>query len=105
MERSATNPAPGTKTCDFSVIIPTYNRCELTQQAIDSVLGQDTRWRVEIIVVIDGSTDDSEHVLRARYAHAAQVRVIVAARGGASAARNIGFRAAHGEFVCFLDSD
>jgi glycosyltransferase involved in cell wall biosynthesis len=92
-------------TCDLSVVIPTYNRCELTQQAIDSMLGQDTRWRVEIIVVIDGSTDDSERVLRERYADVERVRVIVAPRGGASAARNIGFRAARGEFVCFLDSD
>jgi glycosyltransferase involved in cell wall biosynthesis len=57
------------------------------------------------VVVIDGSTDDTERALRARYAGDARVIVIVAPRGGASAARNIGFRAAAGAYVCFLDSD
>ena len=99
------NPTPGANACDLSVIIPTYNRCELTQHAIDSVLEQRTRWRVEVIVVIDGSTDDTQRVLHERYGNDPRVHVIAAARGGASAARNVGFRAARGELVCFLDSD
>src|SRR6185312_14265098 len=98
-------PTPGASHCDLSVIIPTYNRCELTQHAIDSVLEQRSRWRVEVIVVIDGSTDDTQRVLNERYGNDSRMRVIAAPRGGASAARNIGFRCAIGEFVCFLDSD
>ena len=90
---------------DLSVVIPTYNRCELTLLAAASVLEQQARWRVQVIVAIDGSTDDTEQALRARYAGDARVQVIVAPRGGASAARNTGVRAATGRYVCFLDSD
>jgi len=92
--------------CDLSVIIPTYNRRELTLAAVQSVLAQrDASWQVEVIVAIDGSTDDTEQALRERYARDARVQVLVGPRGGASAARNLGLRAARGEFVCFLDSD
>lgn len=91
--------------CDLSLIIPTFNRRDLTLRAVASVLAQQTSWQVEIIVVIDGSTDDTEAALRERYAGDARVKVIVAARGGASAARNVGSRAARGRLVCFLDSD
>ncbi len=73
-----------------SVIIPTYNRASLITQAVDSVLAQSYR-AVEIIVVDDGSTDETEAVL-ARYGHS--IRVIHQPNRGRSEARNTGLEAA-----------
>ncbi|WP_135855417.1 glycosyltransferase [Halorussus salinus] len=86
-----------------SVVIPTYNRAELLTRAIDSVLAQ-TYDDFELLVVDDGSTDDTEEVVtgyddeRVRYlAHDTN--------RGANPARNTGIEAAEGEYVAFLDSD
>jgi glycosyltransferase involved in cell wall biosynthesis len=84
-----------------SVVIPAFNAAWCVGKAIESVLSQDCEDR-EIIVVDDGSTDDTAAVL-ARYAGA--IRVIAQANGGMSNARNAGIRAARGEFLAFLDSD
>ncbi len=84
-----------------SVIIPTYNRASLITQAVDSVLAQSYR-AVEIIVVDDGSTDETEAVL-ARYGHS--IRVIHQPNRGRSEARNSGLQAARGDLVAWLDSD
>ena len=84
-----------------SVVIPTYNYAGYVGEAIDSALAQ-TAPPHEVIVVDDGSTDDTPAVL-ARYA--GRVRVIRQANAGLSAARNAGIRAAGGEWVAFLDSD
>lgn len=84
-----------------SVIIPTFNREKLVGRAIDSVMAQ-TYPRYELIVVDDGSTDDTP-VLLARYGN--RIRVLRRAHGGVSAARNCGIRAASGELIALLDSD
>lgn len=84
-----------------SVIIPAYNAAWCVRKAIDSVLVQGFGDR-EVIVVNDGSIDDTASVL-ARYGDA--VRVIDQPNGGMSSARNAGIRAARGEFLAFLDSD
>ncbi|HPI71773.1 MAG TPA: glycosyltransferase family 2 protein [bacterium] len=84
-----------------SVVIPTFNRADLLPAAIDSVLGQ-TYERLEILVVDDGSTDHTMEVLRP---YADRIRVIAGEHRGPSAARNLGMRAATGEYLCFLDSD
>ncbi len=84
-----------------SVIIPTYNRAELVCTAIDSLLAQ-IRLPDEIIVVDDGSTDDTAHVLEK---YASPVRVIQQPNAGRSAARNRGLDAASGDLIAFLDSD
>ncbi len=85
-----------------SVIIPTYNRARLLPRALDSVFAQ-TCPDFELLVVDDGSTDDTRSVI-ARYADP-RVRYLPQKNGGVSAARNRGLREARGEFVAFLDSD
>jgi glycosyltransferase involved in cell wall biosynthesis len=84
-----------------SVIIPTYNRAGMLKEAIDSVLAQDFT-DFELIVVDDGSTDDTPRILRA---YGSKIRVIRQPNQGVSAARNRGIAAASGRFIAFLDSD
>jgi len=84
-----------------SVIIPTFNRGWVLREAIDSVLGQKTS-DYELIVVDDGSTDDTPGILSS---YGKDVRVIRQPNRGVSAARNRGIAAAKGEYVAFLDSD
>src|SRR5258708_3362172 len=84
-----------------SVIIPCYNGRRFLSQAIDSVLVQ-TIVPGEIIVVDDGSTDDSAEVAES---YGPPVRVIRQANQGESAARNVGIAAARGDYLLFLDAD
>jgi len=83
-----------------SVIIPTYNYGRYIQQAIDSVIAQ-TYSPIEIIVVDDGSTDETEETVR-RYA---KIKYIRQERLGVSAARNTGIEACTGKIIAFLDAD
>lgn len=84
-----------------SVIIPTYNRAHCVGEAIESVLNQTFR-DFEVIVVDDGSTDNTPEVLAA---FGNRIRVIGQENSGVSAARNAGIKAARGNWVAFLDSD
>jgi glycosyltransferase involved in cell wall biosynthesis len=84
-----------------SVIIPAYNRARTVGRAVDSVLAQ-TFHDFEIIVVDDGSQDDTRETL-ARFG--GRIRLICQKNQGVSAARNTGIRAAQGRWVAFLDSD
>jgi glycosyltransferase involved in cell wall biosynthesis len=84
-----------------SVIIPTFNRLGTIARAVNSVLAQS--WSpLEVIVVDDGSTDETTQLL-AKYGN--KIRVIRQSNQGASAARNAGIKAATGEIISFLDSD
>jgi len=84
-----------------SVIIPTYNRAPLIGAAIQSVLDQ-TFKSVEIIVVDDGSTDDTQHALEP---YTGKIVSFVTENKGPAHARNFGMKAASGKYVAFLDSD
>jgi len=84
-----------------SVIIPTFNRAPIVGDAIESVLRQRYS-HVEIIVVDDGSTDDTRAFVTQ---FGATVRYVYQENAGVSAARNAGLRLATGEFIAFLDSD
>lgn len=85
-----------------SAVITTYNSAHFVVAAIESVLAQ-TRAPDEILVIDDGSTDDTAQVV-ARYA-ARGVRYLYQENGGPSAARNRGLRESGGELVAFLDAD
>jgi len=87
-----------------SVVIPTYNRAALVTGAIRSVLSQ-TYENFEIIVVDDGSDDDTEARIRSEFGGDARVRYFKQTNGGVSSARNFGIRESRGEFIALLDSD
>jgi len=88
-----------------SVIIPTYNRAEYLNRAMDSVLDQ-TRAPDELIIVDDGSTDNTLEIVEQVASRAAlPVKVIHRRNRGAAAARNVGIEHAVGDILCFLDSD
>jgi len=89
-----------------SVIIPTYNRGSFIGCAIESVRQQ--TWKdYELIVVDDGSTDDTPTILRALEKTEARLHIVDNARGkhGPAGARNAGLAVARGEWIAFLDSD
>jgi glycosyltransferase involved in cell wall biosynthesis len=85
-----------------SVVIPAYNAAGTVQQAIASVLAQ-TFDDFELLVVDDGSTDDTGAVVRA--INDSRIRLLTQPNGGAAAARNAGIACATGAWVAFLDAD
>ncbi|HEY3704759.1 MAG TPA: glycosyltransferase family 2 protein [Terracidiphilus sp.] len=87
-----------------SIIVPTYNRAYCIQRTIDSVRAQShVNW--ELIVVDDGSSDDTAELIRSNIAEDSRIRYVYQDNTGVSAARNTGIRAATGDLVAFLDSD
>jgi amino acid adenylation domain-containing protein len=84
----------------ISVIIPAYNRARFLPEAIESVLSQ-TFPVLEIIVVDDGSTDETKEVCD----HYPTVKYIYQDNQGVSAARNTGIKLSQGDYLIFLDSD
>lgn len=86
-----------------SVIIPTYNRARYLVEAIESVLNQNIQdCQIEIIVIDDGSTDNTKEVVRKIGNH---VKYLYQDNCGAGSARNRGIHEATGEWIAFLDSD
>ena len=85
----------------ISVIIPTYNNSKFIVEAIEGVLGQ-TYTNYEIIVVDDGSTDNTKDSLKPYYGI---IRYFYKDNGGVASARNLGIRNAQGDYIAFLDSD
>jgi glycosyltransferase involved in cell wall biosynthesis len=85
----------------ISVVIPSYNRCHTLQRALRSVYAQDSAVD-EVILVDDGSSDDSAAMVAHEFP---QVRLIRQSNRGVSAARNRGIHAAQNEWIALLDSD
>ena len=87
----------------ISVIIPTYNRASVIQRAVNSVYGQSFGdW--ELILVDDGSTDQTHKLLKA-FRQDSRFRYFKTENRGVSSARNLGLKQARGEWIAFLDSD
>ena len=87
-----------------SVVIPVYNDGRHLRRAVNSVIVQTfPKW--ELLIVDDGSTDDTLAVAHELAAQDERIRVIAADHGGAARARNIGMRHARGEWIAVLDSD
>jgi len=84
-----------------SVVVPTFNRAHLINRALQSVVSQTYR-PLDLIVVDDGSTDDTCERVRTEYPHAT---LLSQSNQGVSAARNRGLSVAQGDWIAFLDSD
>lgn len=90
----------------LSIILPVYNVEAYLGRCINSCLCQDLpKDNYEIIVVIDGSPDNSIEVARRFQSDNDNVKIVVRENGGLSAARNTGLEAASGDYVWFIDSD
>jgi len=86
-----------------SVVIPTYNCAQYITEAIESVLNQ-TYKDIEIIVVDDGSTDNTKEILLT-YIEEGLIQYIFQNNQGPGSARNTGIKESQGEFIAFLDAD
>lgn len=88
----------------FSIVIPVYNVAPYLRECVDSVLAQEFT-DYEIILVDDGSTDNSPNICDEYAETHTQIKVIHKANGGLSDARNFGTKEAQGDYLMFLDSD
>lgn len=88
----------------LSVIIPVYNSEKTLKRCVDSLLNQDFQ-DVEIILINDGSTDDSAEICKEYKEKDIRVVYIDKPNGGVSSARNAGLKVAKGEYILFVDSD
>lgn len=87
-----------------SIIMPTWNRAAVIGRAIDSVLRQNYK-NYELIISDDGSTDDTEKIIKKNYAKEARIKYIKLSHSGVSRARNIGLKESTGHLIAYLDSD
>ena len=87
-----------------SVIIPVYNVEDYLEKCLDSVINQ-TLKDIEIIVVNDGSPDNSQKIIDEYKKKDKRIISIMKENGGQASARNLGIKKARGEFLCFVDSD
>ena len=88
----------------ISVIIPAYNAAGTLPAAVESVLAQTVR-ELELIIVNDGSKDETLKIAEGYREKYSFIKVISRENGGAAAARNAGLAAAEGEYIAFLDAD
>ena len=87
-----------------SIITPCYNGAKYISQTIDSVLAQ-TYANWEMIIVDDGSKDNSEEIVRAYMEKDSRIQLFQQANAGSAAARNNGIRRAQGQYIALLDAD
>jgi glycosyltransferase involved in cell wall biosynthesis len=88
----------------FSIILPTFNRAHIVGRAIESILAQAfTDW--ELIVVDDGSRDNTFDIIRPFVLKDERIRYHFARNRGLAMARNTGIRMSYGKYITFLDSD
>lgn len=88
----------------ISIIIPVYNAEEFIEKCLDSIKNQ-TYKNIEVIIINDGSTDNSENICREYCKNNENFRLISKKNGGVSSARNIGLSEAKGDYIGFVDPD
>lgn len=88
---------------DLSVIIPVYNAALLLNRCLDSIFSQSTQYTYEVILIDDGSTDNSIEIIKSRKEK--NITLYQQKNSGPSVARNKGIELAQGEFITFLDAD
>jgi len=92
-----------------SIIIPVYNRAHLIKRSLSSVFRQTYRGDIEIIVVNDGSLDETSSAVHAfvegNKAENRTIQLLEQKNGGPSCARNNGLKHANGDYISYLDSD
>lgn len=88
----------------ISIIIPMYNASKYIERCLESIIKQ-TYKTLEIIVVDDGSTDNSTDIIEEFLKVDKRIKIIQKKNSGVSDSRNIGIDNAHGEWICFVDSD
>ena len=90
----------------LSIIVPVYNAEKYLQRCVDSLLAQDLNpEEYEIILVDDGSKDDSARICDEYSEEYSHIKTIHKANGGVSSARNAALDVVRGEYICFVDSD
>lgn len=87
-----------------SVVLPTYNRANTISRSIDSVLNQ-TYSNLELIVVDDGSSDNTDAIISEYVLTDSRVNYVKQEHLGANRARNLGIKLARGQYIAFQDSD
>lgn len=92
------------KNCKISFIVPVYNSSKYIEKCLKSISSQ-TYSNIEIIVIDDGSTDDSYELCKKIQQKDSRIKIIKQSNKGQSISRNIGIEIASGEWVCFIDSD
>lgn len=90
--------------CKISIIVPVYNSSKYLNKCLDSLINQSLN-DIEIIMVNDGSTDDSESIIKKYQKKDKRVKLINKENGGQASARNLGLEEASGEYISFVDSD
>ena len=91
-------------TIKSSIILPTFNRAQMITNAINSVINQ-THKAWELIVVDDGSTDNTREIVKEFIKTDKRIKYIFQENKERSVARNNGIKKAKGDWICFLDSD
>jgi glycosyltransferase involved in cell wall biosynthesis len=87
-----------------SVVVPAFNAGATIQETLNSISDQ-TYDTLEVVVVDDGSTDDTANIVRRHGLRDPRVRLVTKANGGVASARNEGIKLTRGEFIAFVDAD
>ncbi|HEY0105188.1 MAG TPA: glycosyltransferase, partial [Rhizomicrobium sp.] len=102
-EKATAKPAPALA-MHVSVIVPAYNEEKVIVKTVERILGSDHK-DLEVIVIDDGSQDDTMSVLRAAFGDNQRVALVRVANGGKAAALNVGLERATGDILVALDAD
>lgn len=93
-----------TITYDLSIIIPAYNSEKYISKCLNSIFNQHTKFNYEVIVINDGSTDNTLNILNS-YKHNNNLIIITQKNSGISEARNKGLEVSSGQYIMFVDAD